>query len=152
MRRLFLIASLLVLPLAALLFAQWPLRDLVQAYSRQANDLAQVIFALYMAVAVSAATRDGVHLAAGHAPDEHVHSPRRWRAWAMAACTVPWAMFILWTAAPLVWQSLVQFEHFGETMSPGFFVIKLALWLLVMLILADAVVALLMRRPSSDSA
>jgi len=33
-------AAWLVLPLALLLFAQWPLRDLVGAWSRQANDIA----------------------------------------------------------------------------------------------------------------
>src|SRR5207253_2573805 len=80
--RLFRAAAWLVLPLALLLFAQWPLRDLVQAYSREANDLAQVVFALYMAVAVSAATRANVHLSAGH------HAPRvtTRRAWALFAC------------------------------------------------------------------
>jgi len=36
-RLLFLASSLLVLPLALLLFAQWPLRELVQAYSTQAK-------------------------------------------------------------------------------------------------------------------
>ena len=34
-------ASLLVLPVSLLLFLQWPLRDLVHAGSREANDLAQ---------------------------------------------------------------------------------------------------------------
>ena len=34
-QRMFLPASVLVVPLAVLLFAQWPLRDLVQAYSRK---------------------------------------------------------------------------------------------------------------------
>jgi len=38
-------AGVLVLPLALLLFAQWPLRDLVQAHSRQANDAAVAIAA-----------------------------------------------------------------------------------------------------------
>jgi len=57
-------ASLLVLPLSLLLFLQWPLRDLVHAGSREANDAAQVLFALYVAVALTAATRDHTHLAA----------------------------------------------------------------------------------------
>ena len=140
MRALFLAASLLVLPLAGLLFAQWPLRDLVQAYSRQANDLAQVLFALYMAVAVTAASRDGMHLAAGDAPDKHA-PPRRWRAWALLVCVAPWALFMLWSSAPQVWQSLRQLERFGETLNPGFFLIKLALWLMVVLILVDAAIA-----------
>jgi len=37
-----------------------------------------------------------------------------------------------------MWQSLVQFERFGETLSPGFFVIKLSLGLMAVLIFADA--------------
>jgi TRAP-type C4-dicarboxylate transport system permease small subunit len=137
-RLLFLAASVLVLPLALLLFAQWPLRELVQAYSTQANDLAQILFALYMAVAVTAASREGLHLAAGHAPDEHGQPPQRWRAWALLACTAPWALFLLWTSAPSVWQSVRQFEHFGETFNPGYFIIKLALWLLLVLIPGEA--------------
>lgn len=57
-------ASVLVLPISLLLFLQWPLRDLLQAYSREANDLAQWLFALYVSVAVTYATRMGTHLAA----------------------------------------------------------------------------------------
>jgi TRAP-type C4-dicarboxylate transport system permease small subunit len=137
MRILILGAGMLVLPLAALLFAQWPLRDLVQGYSRQANDLAQIVFAVYMAVAVTAASRDGIHLAAGHVLHEREAHPPRWRAWAVLACTAPWAVFMLWSAGPQIWQSLVQFERFGETLSPGFFVIKLSLALMVVLVFAD---------------
>ena len=57
-------ALVLVLPLSLLLFLQWPLRDLVQAYSREANDLAQWLFALYVSVAITYATRQRSHLAA----------------------------------------------------------------------------------------
>jgi TRAP-type C4-dicarboxylate transport system permease small subunit len=146
MRTLLFATSLLVLPLALLLFAQWPLRDLVQAYSRQANDLAQILFALYMAVAVTAASREGTHLAAGHAPDEHSPPPGRWRAWALLACTAPWALFMLWTSAPSVWQSMRQLERFAETLNEGFFIIKLALWLMLALIVAQAVVDAARRR------
>src|SRR3954462_1406298 len=100
-RLLLLAASALVLPLSLLLFAQWPLRDVVQAGSRQANDFAQVIFALYMSVAVTAASVHGAHLAA------HTHDASRgarWRSRAVFACTAPWAVFLLWTSAPSVWQ------------------------------------------------
>ena len=138
MRILVLAASLLVLPLAALLCAQWPLRDWVQAYSRQANDLAQIVFAIYMAVAVTAASRDGVHLAAGHVLHEREANPPRWRAWAVLACVAPWAVFMLWSAGPQMWQSLVQSERFGETLSPGFFLTKLSLGLMVVLVFIDA--------------
>ena len=68
------LAAWLVLPLALLLFAQWPLRDLAGANSRQANDIAQWVFALYVAIALREATRNHAHLAAGLQPD----APR-WR-------------------------------------------------------------------------
>jgi len=57
-------AKWLALPLVTLLFLQWPLRDLFRGYSREANDLGQVVFALFVAVSVTAATRAGTHLAA----------------------------------------------------------------------------------------
>lgn len=53
----------LVLPVSLLPFLQWPMRDLVQAYSREANDLAQCLFALYVALATTHATRQRLHLA-----------------------------------------------------------------------------------------
>lgn len=149
MRRLFAIAALLVLPLALMLFAQWPLRELVRAYSREANDLAQIIFALYMGVAVTAASRAGTHLAAGHGvdPGAAIHKPRRWRVWALLACTAPWAVFILWTSAPQVWRSVQSLERFGETFNPGYFIIKAAMWLMVLLILINALLALRRQAP-----
>ena len=134
MRRLTTLAALLVLPLAALLFAQWPLRDLVQAFSRQANDLAQVLFAWSMAVAVTAASRAGTHLAG---PGHRVLPPR-WRAWALLACTGPWAAFMLWTSTGPALAALRGFERFSETLTPGFFLIRWALWAMVLLVLVDA--------------
>ena len=144
-RLLFPAASALVLPLTVLLFAQWPLRDLLQAGSRTANDAAQVIFAIYMAVAVTAASASGMHLAAHHTPDEHAQ-PRGWRAWAVFACVVPWATFVLWTSAANVWQSAMQLERFGETLTPGYFLIRTALWLLAALVLMQAVAAVARKR------
>lgn len=149
MRTLFTTASLLVLPLAILLLAQWPLRELVQAYSREANDLAQIIFALYMAVAVTTASRAGTHLAAGNGTPTVV-GRRRWRVWALLACTAPWAVFILWTSAPQVWRSAQSLERFGETLNAGYFIIKTAMWLMALLILIDAVLALRRQPPGDD--
>src|SRR5690242_12708063 len=60
----YVICIVLVIPLAFLLFAQWPLRDLVQSYSRETNDLAQCLFALYASIAITYATRMRSHLAA----------------------------------------------------------------------------------------
>ena len=46
----------LVLPVALILFLQWPLRDFVQWGSREANDLGQWIFALYVAACFTSAS------------------------------------------------------------------------------------------------
>src|SRR4051812_6196723 len=99
MQRLLAAIAALVIPLALLLAAQWPLRQLIQAYAREANDLAQIVFALYMAVAVAWAGYRGVHLAA-----RPQGTRSRWRAMAIAACVVPWAVFLLATASGPAWQ------------------------------------------------
>src|SRR6059058_3288147 len=90
----------LALPLALLLFLQWPLRELVQSYSREANDLAQIVFAIYVSVAVTAATRDRAHLAADALAQRY--SPRTRRRLARIAAIavlLPWALFLVTTAA-----------------------------------------------------
>lgn len=138
MHRLFFLTSLLALPLAVLLFAQWPLRDVVQAYSRQANDLAQILFAVYVAVAITAASMANTHLASARPST----AAPRWRAWALAACLVPWAAFMLWAAAPQILASMWGLEKFSDTLSPGFFLIKAALGLMLLLILVDALLCL----------
>jgi TRAP-type C4-dicarboxylate transport system permease small subunit len=137
----FVIAGALVLPLTLLLFVQWPLRDVVQAGSRQANDLAQVVFALYMAIAVTAASVQGSHLSA-HVTGAGAPSKARWRRWAVVACTAPWALFLLWTSAGSVWQSLLQLERFGETLNPGYFLVRASLWLMALLVLLHGLASL----------
>src|SRR6266849_8116049 len=84
----------LVLPVSLLLFIQWPLRDLVQAYSTQANDLAQWLFALYVSLALTHATRERAHLAADAVAHRFGEATRR-RIGKVAAllCIVPWSLF-----------------------------------------------------------
>jgi hypothetical protein len=139
MRILSFLASLLVIPLALLLFIQWPLREWVQVYSRQANDMGQILFALYVAVAVTATSVARSHLAAGAAS----HAPQAkcslWRTWALLACLGPWAMFMLWSGFPSLRESVFGLERFAETLTPGFFVVKLALALMLVLVLWDAI-------------
>ena len=137
-----------VLALAVLLFAQWPLRDAVQAYSREANDLAQIIFAVLAAASVTAASMAGCHLSA-HITTEHpTQGGAPWRAWALAACVLPWAAFMVWSSADQVWASVVHLERFGETSNPGYFLIKCAGLLLVLLVAAHTLLELVrsMRR------
>jgi len=133
-------ARLLALPLALLLFLQWPLREIVHAGSREANDLAQIFFALYVAVAVSAASRARAHLAADVLAQRFsAATRRRLTRWAALLVLLPWCGFVLYAAAPLVWNAVRHAEAFGETLNPGYFLIKVAVALLAGLVLLQAV-------------
>ena len=126
----------LVLPISLLLFLQWPLREVLQHYSREANDLGQWLFALYVAASVTAATRAGTHLAADALARRYSKRTRRIlsRICSVAAL-LPWALFVALIAGQTVLSSLRQMERFPDTGNPGYFLIKLALWLLAGLML-----------------
>jgi TRAP-type C4-dicarboxylate transport system permease small subunit len=129
----------LVLPVSLLLFVQWPLRDIVRAYSSQANDLAQWLFALYVSLAMTYATRERAHLAAGVFAARHPPAIRRLIGTAASLlCLAPWALFILIAGWPMVWRSVRQLEAFPETYNPGYFIIKSSAWVLALLVLAQA--------------
>jgi len=131
--------GILVLPLALLLFLQWPLRDVVQQYSREANDLAQCLFALYVSIAISYATRRHAHLATDIFAQRYADRTREALARIGAlAVLVPWSLLILYTAWPMTAQSVRQLEAFPETFNPGYFVLKIALLLAALLVLLQA--------------
>ena len=138
---LFLLASMLVLPLALLLFGQWPLREWVQAGSLRANDAAQILFAFYVAVGITAASRANTHLAAPSSRRADTPRAKVWRASLLLLCLGPWLLFMLWSAAPLIADSVIRLDRFGETLTPGYFLIKVALGVLLLLVLIDAVQA-----------
>jgi len=139
----------LVVPVVVLLFLQWPLRDLIQAYSREANDLGQWIFALFMAAAVTAATRERIHLAADSFAQRYPPRVRAVLARLGALLgLVPWALFLLYASRQSVWMSLRQLESFPDTYNPGYFMIKLALWVLAGLLLLQALVDAFRPRPA----
>lgn len=141
------VAAALPLAITLLLFLQWPLRDLGLGGSTQANDLAQWMFALYVAAAVAQAQRRGSHLVAR--PDLATRPERRAGA---ALCVLPWSFYLVFASWPQLRQSVQHWEHFAETANPGYFMIKIALALLGLLLglqaLADlaALVALRRRR------
>jgi len=143
------LAKWLVIPVVFLLFLQWPLRDVFQAYSREANDLGQWIFALFMAAAVTAATRQRIHLSADTFAQRYPPSWRKSIARAGALLGLaPWAVFVLYASRQIVWMSFKQLESFPDTYNPGYFLVKLALWLLAALLLAQAIVDAV--RPRSE--
>jgi TRAP-type mannitol/chloroaromatic compound transport system permease small subunit len=130
----------LVLPVLVLLFAQWPLRDLFRAYSREANDLGQIFFALYVAIALTAATRAGTHLAADALARSY---PIRVRILLVRLGALlglmPWAVFLLFAGRRIVLWSVEQLELFPDTYNPGYFLIKIAMALLALLVITQAI-------------
>lgn len=141
----------LLLPVILLLFLQWPLRDLIHAYSRQANDLGQWLFALYVAMAFTAATRAHTHLAADAIARHYSEQTRAWLARLGALLgLLPWALYLIIGGANMVVSSVTLLEAFPDTYNPGYFFIKLALWVLGGLILLQAIVDI--ARPRHGSA
>jgi TRAP-type mannitol/chloroaromatic compound transport system permease small subunit len=140
----------LVLPISLLLFAQWPLRDVVQSYTTHANDLAQWLFAIYVSLAMTYTTRERTHLAAD--AFTHGHSPAlrdAIRRLAALLFVLPWSLFILIAATPVIWQSVKHLESFPDTRNPGYFIVKASAWLLASLQLVQALLDVLRpRRPA----
>ena len=137
------VGAWLVLPLALLLFAQWPLRDAIGAWSRQANDIAQWVFALYVALALREATRQRSHMAAGLFVARYSALwQRRIARFGEALCVLPWALFVLATGAAPTWNSIAGLEAFPDTFNPLYFVIRASAWLLALLMALQALVDL----------
>jgi len=133
-------AAPLSLAVSALLFLQWPLRDGIGAWSTQANDLAQWLFALYVAVAVRHAGRRGAHLVARPDLAEACGSGplARLRRIGAPLCVLPWALFVVLSPAAQIADSVASLELFPDTFNPGYFMVKLALLLLGLLIALQA--------------
>jgi TRAP-type mannitol/chloroaromatic compound transport system permease small subunit len=131
----------LALPIVVLLFLQWPLRDLVRAYSREANDLGQWLFALYVAIAITAATRAHTHLATDVIARGYSERTRDFLARAGALIgMLPWALFVLIAGKNIVISSVLGREAFPDTANPGYFIVKIALWLLAGLMFVQALI------------
>ncbi len=131
----------LALPLIALLFLQWPLRDIVHHFSREANDLGQIIFALYVAVSITAATRAGTHLAADALAHRYsARTRRRLIQIGAAVGLLPWALFVVYSSWRGVLSSTQMLERFPDTSNPGYFVIRTALLVMSVMLLAQAVI------------
>jgi len=134
----------LALPIAALLFLQWPLREVVQRYSREANDLGQICFALYVAIALTAATRRFAHLATDVVSHRYSSNTRRWLGTGVRVFAIlPWTAFVVWTGGDIAWHSARVLEGFPDTFNPGYFVIKTAVVLLALLLLVQTLLDVL---------
>jgi len=136
-------AKWLALPIVILLFLQWPLRSVIGVYSREANDLGQWLFALYVAASIAAATRARAHLAADTIARNYSTATRQWLARAGALFgLIPWSIIVLVTGWSLVRDSVLLLERFPDTGNPGYFIIKLALLLMALLVLIEGLLEL----------
>ena len=134
----------LALPVVCLLFLQWPLRAVFGLYSREANDLGQWLFALYVAASIAAATRARTHLAADTVARHYSAATREWLTRAGAVFgLIPWSIIVLFTGWSIVRDSTLLLEHFPDTGNPGYFIIKLALLLMALLVLIEGVLELM---------
>lgn len=145
LKRITAFTAILIFPLAILLCIQWPLREWFHAYSREANDLAQLLFSIYVSMSITYATRAHTHLT----PDVVARRyPARVRLrlikYALFIFILPWSFFIVVTSVPMVWQSIIQLEKFPESFNPGYFILKIAVLFLGLLIALQAVVDILM--------
>jgi TRAP-type mannitol/chloroaromatic compound transport system permease small subunit len=123
------------------LFLQWPLRDLFRGYSREANDLGQVVFALFVAVSVTAATRAGTHLAVDLLAQRYsTRTRRRLNQMGSAVGLLPWALFVLVAGKITIVSSVHDLELFQDSGNPGYFLVKVALWVMAALILGQSLV------------
>ena len=129
-------AKWLALPLITLLFLQWPLRDLFRGYSREAN-----AFAFFVALSVTAATRAGTHLAADVLAWQYsARTRRRLNQISAAAGLLPWALFVLIAGKGAVISSIRDLEAFQDSGNGGYFLIKIALWVMAAAILGQSLV------------
>lgn len=136
-----LVGSFLVIPLSLLLFSQWPLREWVGRWSHEVDDFGQICFAFFIGIAVTYATRRRAHLAAD-AWAHHYSTTTRFRLERIASLLIatPWATFVLYAAWPSLVRSVMQLEGFADTYNPGFFLLRVAVALMAVLILIQALV------------
>ena len=140
-------AGWLALPLIALLFLQWPLRDGLHRFSREANDLGQIVFALYVAVAITAATRARAHLATDVVARRYSPRTNALLSRVMPLLVlVPWSAFVIFASWAPLRVSLGVLEAFPDTTNPGYFLVKASATLLVLLVFVQAIVDLFASR------
>jgi TRAP-type C4-dicarboxylate transport system permease small subunit len=123
------------------LFLQWPLRDIVRGWSTEANDPAQIVFAFYVAVAFSAVTRAGTHLAADTLARRYSAAARRRITQIVTAFAIlPWGVLLPVTGYGMIVTALQLVEIFRETRNPGHFMIKLAVGLMALMVIARSLI------------
>jgi TRAP-type mannitol/chloroaromatic compound transport system permease small subunit len=86
-----------------------------------------VVFALFVAVSITAATRAGTHLAVDQLAQRYsARTRRRLNQVGTAVGFLPWALLLLIAGKTAVVSSIQGLESFQDSGNPGYFLIKVA--------------------------
>ena len=119
--------TLPIVLLVVFLWAQWPMRVFASGKPRLINDMGQIAFAYFWVMAFAIACLSQSHL---QISDNAAPTKKGKRAWTGFVLSLPWAIFLVYSAWPLLINSWHENEKFPDSYSPGFYLIKLALILL----------------------
>ena len=132
-------AAWLVLAVVGLLFAQVPLREIFHGGHNTANDIGQLVHAALFMIGGAYAMRHDGHV---RVDIFHQRMGAKGRAAVELAGTIllllPWLALLGWYAVPIVLNSLAEREAFAETYTPGYFLLKLLLFVFVALMALQA--------------
>ena len=94
-------------------------------------------------VSTTSATRAGTHLAADTLAQRYSARTRHClRQIGAGFALLPWALFVLFAGKVYVISSVLGLESFPDTNNPGYFIIKLALLVLALLVLIEGAIEL----------
>jgi len=134
------VVAWLVLVVVCLLFLQHPLREYVRAGQFVANDMGQLAHATVFMVGIAYAWRWNSHVRVDI-------TYRRMQARSQAIVNLlgtlflllPWLALVVWHAVPVVSLSLDIREHFPETGTPGYFLLKSLLLVFAAMMTLEAI-------------
>ena len=105
------------------------------------------MFALYVAVAITAATRARAHLATDVVARRYSPRTNALLSRVMPLLVlVPWSAFVIFASWAPLRVSLGVLEAFPDTTNPGYFLVKASATLLVLLVFVQAIVDLFASR------
>ena len=98
--------------LVVFLWAQWPMRVFASGNPRLINDMGQIAFAYFwvMAFAIACLSQSHLQISNNAAPTKKGR-----RAWTGFVLSLPWAIFLVYSAWPLLINSWHENEKFPDT-------------------------------------
>ena len=104
--------TLPIVLLVVFLWAQWPMRVFASGNPRLINDMGQIAFAYFwvMAFAIACLSQSHLQISNNAAPTKKGR-----RAWTGFVLSLPWAIFLVYSAWPLLINSWHENEKFPDS-------------------------------------